>query len=492
VLFNGIDLAQWIVITGMDIQDLPTTTPQAVNIGVSPGQKLLSNKLGTRTINLEYYLLDQSYKHDLAGALGSSNNQPAQLILGNDPDKYYMAVPSGGDSQKLTPVNGIVSGGSLNFVAYDPFIYGTDTFTATNDGTSSITIYNPGTADTPVDLSAVMTSENGYLSASIPGGGSIAIGDINGQVVPNGNKVSVDWDIGFQDTIHGEQNKYPSQQFPSSPIDGSWDIRKWASNDWAAYVKNYGLPTNPVNGQIYGSSLYFGYKEPSAHVLCWTNMHFNSGYNKNKTYGNFEMTLVDAQGAGIAGYRINKIEGSTDHLEMHLWVGNDVVASWTNAKGTGWIMHNFSGPLQIEKNGADIVFSMRNEYNNSPWHRTYHYSGLENTKVAGVNYYFGQFFIDNSPNTPLYAGIGYTQGISYQKNWRVTSNMFQPGDQVDFISSQQTMPVPYVRSLPAYDIMSNGSTQLMAPAQSMTTIYLDWSDTSTAPQVTATLRPRYI
>lgn len=496
VLFNGIDLNQWIGITGIDIEDLPTTTPQAVDIGTSPGQKLLSNKWGPRTITLTYYLLDQSYKHGLAGAIGSSNNQPAQLILGNDPDKYYMAVPAGGDSQNLTPINGIVSGGSLTFVCYDPFIYDINTVTATNDGDNTITITNPGTVDTPVDLEAVMASDNGYFSGQILNGGSAAAGDINGQTTPNGDKVNVDFNVGFQDgKLIGTQNKYPTHHFPTSPINGVWAVKSMgdkAGKDEVAYVNTLGVPSNPGYGQIYGATLYFPYSTPSTHVLSWSTFNLNTSYNKNKNYGAVEISLVDANGAGIAGYYWNKVQGTTDHVDLQLWVGDDVVAEWNDVKNTSWVLHDFQGPIQIEKNGADVVFTFKNNTDNSGYKRTFHYAGLEDTQVAGVLYYAGQWCGPNGVLPILNLGFGYVQGISYSTKWQTTANLFYSGSTVDLISSDGQLVKVDVNGLPAYDTLDHSSTQLLVPAQSSTTIYLDWSDTATAPQVTATLIPRYI
>ncbi|MFT8860858.1 distal tail protein Dit [Schleiferilactobacillus harbinensis] len=497
IQFNGYELNEWIAVTQIDIQNLPTTNPQAVEVGLTPGQTLLSNKWATRTITLTYQLLDQSYKHDLAGALGSSDNQPAQLILGNEPDKYYLAVPVGGDSQTLGPVVGPVSGGSLTFTCYDPYIYSTNEVTADNSAESNtITITNPGTAAAPVDLSATMTSDNGYFSGQIALGGSAAAGDLKGQATPNGDKVNVDFNVGFQDgKLVGTQNKYPTHHFPTSPINGVWAVKSMgnkAGKDEVAYVNTYGTPAKPAFGQIYGASLYFPYSTPSTHVLSWSTLMLDTSYNKNKNYGAVEVSLVDSNGAGIAGYYFNKVQGTTDHIDLQLWVGDDVVADWNDTKNTSWLLANFDGPVQIEKNGADIVFTFNNKTFKSGYKRTFHYSGLENTKVAGVLYYAGQWGGSSAALPILDLGVGYAQGISYSTKWQTTANLFYSGSTVDLISSDGALVKVNVNGLPAYDVMDHSSTQLMVPAQSTAYIYLDWSDSATAPTVTATLRPRYI
>ncbi|MFT8861262.1 hypothetical protein [Schleiferilactobacillus harbinensis] len=498
VSFNGNELNGWIAVTAIDIQDLPTTTPQAVDVGLSPGQKLLSNKWGPRTITLTYQLLDQSYRSELAGALASCDNQPAQLILGNNEAVYYMAVPAGGDSQSLGPVGGPVDAGSLTFICYDPYGYQTFDTSWTNDsGGNTIDVYNTGTVAAPVDISAVMNSDNGYLSAQILNGGSIAAGDLNGQNTPNGDKVNVDFNVGFQDgKLVGTQNKYPTHHFPTSPINGVWAVKSMGNSsgkDEVAYVNTFGVPTTVGYGQIYGASLYFPYSTPSTHVLSWSTFNLNTSYNSNKNYGASEISLVDANGAGIAGYYWNKVQGSTDHVDLQLWVGDDVVAEWNDVKNTSWVLHDYQGPIQIEKNGADIVFTFKNNTTNAGYKRTFHYAGLEDTKVAGVLYYVGQWGGPKGVLPILNLGFGYVQGISYATKWQTTANLFYSGSTVDLISSDGQMAKVNVNGLPAYDVLDHSSTQLMVPADSNATIYLNWSDTATtAPTVTATLRNRYI
>lgn len=472
---------------------LPNRTDNAVDIGLTPGQVLLWNKYGVRQITTTWRVFDDQQSNlDKIGQILDLNL--GVLETPDQPGRYYQRVAASG-ANTLTRT-AVTVDFTITFTCYDPFIYGIDTATEPNDGGNTITITNPGTAYTPVDLEAVMTSDNGYFSGQILNGGSAAAGDINGQTKPNGDKVNVDFNVSFQNgNLVGTQNKFPTHHFPTSPINGVWAVKSMGNKkgkDEVAYVNTFGVPSNPGYGQIYGASLYFPYSKPSTHVLSWSTFNLNTSYNKNKNYGAVEISLVDANGAGIAGYYWNKVQGTTDHVDLQLWVGDDVVAEWNDAKNTSWVLHDFQGPIQIEKNGADIVFTFKNNTDNSGYKRTFRYAGLENTQVAGVLYYAGQWCGPKGALPILNLGFGYVQGISYSTKWQKTANLFYSGSTVDLISSDGQLVKVDVNGLPAYDVLDHSSTQLLVPAQSTTTIYLDWSDTATAPQVTATLRPRYI
>jgi predicted phage tail component-like protein len=608
LLFNGVDLSQWIVITGIDIEDLPTTTPNAIDVGTAPGQTLLSNKFGPRTITLAYYLLDQRYKHDLAGALGSSNNQPAQLILGNDPDKYYMAVPAGGDSQNLGPIVGLVSGGSLTFTCYDPFIYSTSTVSATNktseydglpanlltgtsqdnttltsnysqsvpitggnyytlqgnivdpgsgipwtlafdDGSSSnitltaggefyttayasqkattatvsatlqqdakpvvfnslklsqgiatsdwcpadseitgtygntLTITNPGSADAPVDLKATMNGDIGYLAASINGSG-VQLGNPNGQATPDGDVSTKMFETYFWSPYTLTQNKYPGKVSSTASLKGSWAQANWEGVGYV-YPNNYAEPSGASGQALYGTSFYMPFDQPRSHWAV--NFHMLNYPLKNQALGYTEMFAVDSAGAPIFGYQFRKLNWANKYQQLILFIGDDVINTWTDEQHSSWIMEQFNGNLQLEQNGGAFTFRFRNGYTQAPWAKTLVYSNMANQQVAGINFYTGKFGGCDGFQTHVMGMVG----TSYDTNWVQTSNLFQKNGTVE-IDSDAFAPSVLVNGIPALDTMVPTSQPLIVPARSTTQINIDQTIGKQIPAVYATLRPRYI
>lgn len=491
ITYGGVELNDLIGVESYDTQILPSTTQSTVDVGQTPGQTLLSNKWGIRTITISCYLFDKNKRNELSGRIASLVPKP--LIFGDDPDKVYNCIPQGANALAKTPTDDLTAF-TLTFIAYDPFIYAKDPVTFTNkqaDGTYStqLTVNNTGTADVPVNIDAKMNSENGYFAATVDGEDTgVIIGDIEGQVTAKGEKGTVDINTDFESASsvnNVTQNKYPSNYFPTSSLNGAWKAGVKVGGNGSIVPSSYGEPSNAATTGIYGSSWFAPLKAPSAHMLAYTPLRLSA--STVRAMGYVEITLVDENGAGICGYRFRKINASNKNIELYLWVGDDTINSWSDAQGTSWIINNFVGEIRIEKNGADVVFRFKNNTHKAPWARTVHYPDIEDTKVAGVNVYAGKF----GKRKELTTGFTYLQLIRYTTKWSNTSNLWQLGDTVS-IDSSSSVPYTYTNGVPTLDVQSASSAPLIIPASSEGNINLDVSTDAATPEVTATITPRFL
>jgi predicted phage tail component-like protein len=623
--FNGQDFSDLVEIISIDQKVLPEININAVDVGLSPGQRILSSKYGIRQIAVDVQMVNNvdTKKQSLAARL--STLEPKELIFNREPDKMYHAMPSGNYSLSGYPTSTKVTT-TIDFYCYDPFAYSTDTVSATNAGekasksdnqllhtavpmilqglgdgndgaepaylgsavtakqwrvratvTSSgsvgsfvlkssqgdsiitgncnggpqdldetftfadgqahaidlqlelssvpdtdnvsvtaakavpldedndqapdmtwspaegedgylingqtLSITNPGTADAPVDLSAAMVDDLGYLAATINGQG-VAVGNPNGQVTADGDKGSTMFETYFWTPYTLIQNKYPGKVSSTASLKGSWKQDNWKGVGFV-YPDNYAEPAGASGQALYGTSFYVPFDKPRNHWAV--NFHMLNYPLQNKTLGYTEMFAVDANGAPVFGYQFRKLNWANKYQQLILWIGDDIINTWTDDQHTSWIMEQFIGNLQLEQDGDAFTFRFRNDYTKAPWARTLKYSNLANQQVAGINFYTGKFGGCNG----YYTHVMSMTGTSYDTNWVHTDNLFQQNSTVD-INSDTAAPTVLINGVPALDTMVPTSQPLIVPANLTTEINIDNTISRKTPAVTATLRPRYI
>jgi predicted phage tail component-like protein len=129
---------------------LPPISVISYDLPNKAGKYFMKNKLDQRSIEIEVYFSGASESdyetkvRNLASWLYTTS--PKQLILSEEPDKYYMAILSEETELEQIYIHGIAT---LRFECLTPFAYSTTQDTVNwATGTSSITINNGGTAET--------------------------------------------------------------------------------------------------------------------------------------------------------------------------------------------------------------------------------------------------------------------------------------------------------------------------------------------------------
>lgn len=168
ITYAGVDITQWMYVqmVNRDVGTNHVNTMQKV--GISDGQMLQYMSRDVKTIVVTGIVMNDDLvplRRSLAAAIDT--DEPQQLIFGDEPDKYYLAIV---DSQP-TFTEGFRSGTiSISFVCPDGGIahsVATKTADNINDDTLSdtITVHNGGTYPSEPIITATINGDDGVLTA---------------------------------------------------------------------------------------------------------------------------------------------------------------------------------------------------------------------------------------------------------------------------------------------------------------------------------------
>ena len=202
VTFNGYDLSNLIKVHwDIDPEILPAVDDRTTTVGDRNGSLFLHRRIGERVISMDYTMLnaDEAKRQELTRVLNVS--EPKQLILGKQPDRYYMAMPKGDISRGTKGWN---DWSTIDWIVYEPYAHALTPTTATNmpwsgenllvgtssDKVTAKTINSWGTTDKTnieVDMDALNMVDGVYtfsvMSYNPPfdAHGELAIIDANGK-----------------------------------------------------------------------------------------------------------------------------------------------------------------------------------------------------------------------------------------------------------------------------------------------------------------------
>lgn len=240
IAYSGVDITQWMYVQMVqrDIGTKHASTMQKV--GVSDGQMSQYMSRDVKTIVVTGIVMNDDLvplRRSLAAAIDT--DEPQQLIFGDEPDKYYLAIV---DSQP-TFTEGFRSGTiSITFICPDGGIaHAVATQTADNigdDGTlnDEISVQNDGTYPVYPVIDATMRGDNGVLTLINENNGAILQfgnpGEVDGVQAPDSetvfhyNLMSAPSGV----AVNTGTINYPTYPYGSSPgpntIAGSWDYAK--------------------------------------------------------------------------------------------------------------------------------------------------------------------------------------------------------------------------------------------------------------------------
>lgn len=124
IIYDGVDLEKYFRIAYDDCL-APPVQIESLKVPGRNGELFRSSRLGTRSINMRLRLKLRRYqdvaehRRHLAGLL--IKDRPCKLVLGGDPDRYYMAIVEGESELDSLWYTG---GAEVTFVCHDPLAYG--------------------------------------------------------------------------------------------------------------------------------------------------------------------------------------------------------------------------------------------------------------------------------------------------------------------------------------------------------------------------------
>lgn len=177
--FNGFTVSQLFGITDVDIKVLPDVEVTSKKIPSRHGTIFQGATIGEREITVSIYLIKE-YIHQFTeeGIPTASvyqnfirsivfylqTDEPKPLIFSDEPDRYYNAICTSIDIQRLFKLGT----GTITFICNDPYLYATDEKIFFKGGNGKFLIDNCGTAPTYPRVTINCMKDMNYLAVITP------------------------------------------------------------------------------------------------------------------------------------------------------------------------------------------------------------------------------------------------------------------------------------------------------------------------------------
>lgn len=182
MIFNNIDFSDSFIVENISRSILPPISTKTVKISGKVASKFIKNELGELNIDVGIRIVakDRKELQEKTRALATKlySDQPQKLYLDDEPEKYYLAIPTGNTGLKKLGMTGATI---LSFYCPNSLVYG-ETKSLNIIGN----IFNAGTYQTAGTITIEITE---------------AIDHIEATLVDTGEYVRVDHDFIIGDTV---------------------------------------------------------------------------------------------------------------------------------------------------------------------------------------------------------------------------------------------------------------------------------------------------
>ncbi len=468
-------------------------------LGVSSGKRFQYTSADEGKVTVSFLVRRDmvAKRREIAGLL--SSNEPQQLIFGDEPDKYYLAIADGqiSLSEKFRHGNGEVT-----FIIPDGVAHSLTTKTADNiatDGTlgDELVVQNDGTYPVYPVIEATMHSDNGVLTLiNESNGGVIQLGnpgEIDGVQAPNSetvfhyNLLSAPSGI----AVNTGTINYPTYPYGSNPgpntIAGSWDYAK--APDAATPVLNR-TPAMHWAGPTYHGPIKANAAGVNTGNLIWSN-RFNVSTNVG-ALGRVEFNLQSNDDIAVC-FVMRDSTQAADALTVEGWVnGQNVFSQDLNRK----LFTNGMYGIVESKLGNTVSFTLTKIKQLSP-----------NGIISSAQTMFPPVTIDGVADTPIDSFTVWMAGFSNKTGWTINwsdsqfqwvnvdywkdlPNRFTDGDTLLIDPSQIKVFVNDVEDRTIHAIDNDWEKFQLDPGE--TKIKIIASDFATTPTVVATYREAFL
>lgn len=392
VKFGSIELSDYFKVTDLQ-RDIGTERKNdTVKVGKSDGEKYLGFYREKKTIPmsfvLRYDLIEK--RRELARILDVS--EPQQLIFGDEPDKFYMAVPDG--KIDLSEIN-FLGKSSINWLVVDGIAHNLEYSNASLTDQGIISIENKGSYKSYPVLEAKMQSDNGL----------IAFINQNGKILQFGNPDEPDtvdyvesdrviWDTVMIPGAEASRGWKTNEYIFESLWDGRYKLnangtRKFGSDGDYHFVTvdSYGTGTGGFKGITYGRKIS---PDSQGHVgaMDFESRHgvwFESGSIRQT--GIFLTELRDKNNAAVCSIVFYKLASTNNKAGIRINIKGNV-KEWS-FEPTAWNFYTKKGrEFSIVKEGSTIRMHVGGTVNGGFVH-SITLDSLKDIEVTDVVYYMG-------------------------------------------------------------------------------------------------------
>lgn len=482
VEYNGHMISNYMIINSLDRGIGAPRTNNLKKLGTARGEQYIGYTSDSPRIVMKFTLISNlvEKRRELAGIMEVS--EPARLIFGDEPDKYYMAVP---DKEITFDDNRRYGTGTITWVVPDGLAHSmvTKQFTAAKNasGILELTINNESTADVPINYTVKHNHDNGFLGFVSDRGvlqaGKIQESDLTpytqNEMLINTNTFS-DWQ---RDTsVHPEN--------PGKMTDGTLILG-------SRYGQNIlQLGNGGTNSNLHGGMVSIDIPPDSEGVVGATNWYcyFNAWFETGRAtqVSSMSVNFLDGNGELIFCYIIEKnaLTSNTAHVMMRVG-GNSIKTFFDRDFAPDMYGHNMfdwpRGHCDIVKEGDKL---------SGYWYGTRFsvaVAELKNRVCKKIQLYIGQY-----GTYEMVTGSSF-RSMSFQKmnveKWTDTPNRYPNGSKVEIDGKEGKI---YTDGVLRMDDEIKGAQYFLAPpGQSKVQIYHS-NFSVPEPDVTAEIREAWI
>ncbi|WP_125582595.1 distal tail protein Dit, partial [Lacticaseibacillus suibinensis] len=171
--FNGQDMSKYLETNSVERNIGQNRKASLQKLGISSGKRFQYTSADEGKVTVSFLIRRDmvAKRRKIAGLL--SSNEPQQLIFGDEPDKYYLAIA---DDQISLSEKFRHGNGEVTFIVPDGVAHSLTTATVSGQSGTDITVTNAGTAPTSPLLTATMSGDNGVVAWTNDAGGVLQFG----------------------------------------------------------------------------------------------------------------------------------------------------------------------------------------------------------------------------------------------------------------------------------------------------------------------------
>ena len=457
-----------------------------IQIGNQDGRRYKQKRDESRTIQVNYQMLSNSpedFREKFNKLCSLISVEQAELVFRDEQDKYFIGTKESVGDVDPGRLNVV---GSFSFTCTDPYKYKTTEKTATNNGTATeITLKNDGTKAVPINVTALMKSENGYLGLTLDDR-FYQIGhpeEVDGVSYEASDRLFDDhlykdcgWALnqGITPPVTPERLQSGTVAYvKESGTEGYVKVSNYKTGDsWHGAALTKTVPAD-VNGE---------YPE---NWRCDWRFDFNTvgaGSDAGKQVGHNSVTFSDADDNIIVAVVFEDNNASLERSDMAIYIGQKRV--WDTKNTTKFYVTGREGDgacIRVEKIGENITVK-------------FSYAGISKTfkaedssaKLRKITWYGAGYKTNPTIRNKLLRAINVVKH-NVQK-YDDIPNYFQPDDEICLDGNSNKL---YINGILDWDTVDIGSRPLLLPPGEHT-LGIVTSTFSQIPEVTVTYRERWL
>ena len=453
ITFNGEDLTQILSAVNVNRGILPERINNIYTIPKRNGAIYDSYRYKEKRIEVEFVVVADDLnlvRRTLAGMLDVA--EPAQLIFGDEPNYYWLAVPDGAiDLSEVLKVGK----GTLSFLCAEPYAFkNTQSEFLLGAGQNKVTTYNYGTAPTQPKFEVTFASDCGFIGITSPQG-IIQLGNklsADAVPVPNSEKLINTVFSGTGNTAWVKNTFQPlhiNAKASGTVAEDANGARTNSFGTWQANKQWHG----PVMSKVLAMDT-LGLNTANNWEL-YSEFHFRTlDSNAQRALAMMEFGVFDDTGAYLAGLRfgdtldIDSLVGTSLYVGKNPDVNGIEQAQLWDEGGYDY----FNGSICITKMGNNFNFEIYNQTTGKVLNKTFYSEALGAKKAKTATIFMGRF-----KDTAVYNDMSVTHfkfTKHHTEKMKDVPNIFSNGDKLVIDNNTGTVTLNGVPHLETLDIGS--------------------------------------